>query len=255
MNTQFTRVSLCLVFAFTSMFVHNVVAQSDASAIYRKAEASVFLIYLNNRNGEPSALGSGFLVGPHLVITNAHVVAEGTPVLAVGPVRIPAKIVKTDERNDLSLLSVDVDLTSTPLAVSNEKLTIGDKVFVIGNPEGLDKTLSEGLISSFREVEGRKLLQITTPISHGSSGGPVLDTTGRVVGVIVSMLKEGQNLNFAIPASTVSMFLASNDNNTSADATALLKKLEDALETRTESYSNEENSNYQKKTKVLEALR
>jgi tetratricopeptide (TPR) repeat protein len=250
-------IQLLRVFAFVSLVSVAspiVSAQSEGGAIYRATESSVFLIYRNDANGQPSALGSGFLIGPRLIITNAHVVAGGTPVITVGPVRIPAKVIKTDELNDLALLGVDVDLTSKPLSVTTEKTETGDRAFVIGNPEGLEKTLSEGIVSSLRDVDGLKLLQITNPISHGSSGGPVLNMKGQVIGVTVSMLKEGQNLNFAIPASVLMSFMAATEVTTTVDAKGSLQDLKSAIDNRTETYSEDASSEYQIKTKAIARL-
>ena len=137
---------LCIPFCYAG-------DQPDGAAIYKATEASVFLIYRNNAQGEPVAQGSGFLVGPRQIITNAHVVAGGTPVIALGPVRIPAKVLRISEHDDLALLSVEVDLTSKPLVVSTEKIGPGERAFAIGNPEGLEKTLSEGIVSGLRERE------------------------------------------------------------------------------------------------------
>ncbi|MBK8246528.1 MAG: trypsin-like peptidase domain-containing protein [Gemmatimonadetes bacterium] len=84
------------------------------------------------------------------------------------------------------------------LPVARTPATIGERVYVIGAPEGLANTISDGLLSGVRDVEERKLLQISAPISSGSSGGPVLNTRGEVIGVSVASLRLGQNLNFAV---------------------------------------------------------
>jgi len=76
-------------------------AGDEAKRIYSSSQDSVFLVYLNDSSGTPSALGSAFLVAPRILVTNAHVADAGSPVLAVGPVRIPLKILRTDEKNDL----------------------------------------------------------------------------------------------------------------------------------------------------------
>jgi len=168
-----------------------------AKQVYSSSQESVFLVYLNDSSGAPSALGSAFLVAPRLLITNAHVANAGNPVLVVGPVRISLKILRKDEKNDLAVLSVDVDLTSKPLALSSESVSPGEQIFAIGNPEGLEKTISQGIISGLRKRGDRDLLQVTSPISHGSSGGPILNAKGEVVGVAVGMLEDGQNLQRA----------------------------------------------------------
>lgn len=231
-------------------------AGDEAKKIYSSSQDSVFLVYLNDSSGTPSALGSAFLVAPRLLVTNAHVADAGTPVLAVGPVRIPLKILRTDEQNDLALLSVDVDLTSKPLPLALETVTPGEQVFAIGNPEGLEKTISQGIISGLRKKADRDLLQITSPISHGSSGGPILNAKGEVVGVAVGMLEDGQNLNFAIPVAYVRSILdhksdivpALNVDQTLSDAKDLLSKRAQA------GYSGDPSSEYQKQTRKLREL-
>ena len=136
-------------------------------------------------------LGTGFFVNDTgLMITNLHVV-QGSSLVGV---RLPdtkrvvfAKTVRGwDPDNDLVALQVGV-VGSRPLALGNsDKAYIGEPVIVVSNPEGLEQTVSDGLISGLREYSGRKLLQISAPISHGSSGGPVFDQSGNVIGVVVS---------------------------------------------------------------------
>ena len=119
---------MALVLAGASAFGQT---GDEAKRIYDASQDSVFLVYLNDSSGTPSALGSAFLVGPRLLITNAHVADAGSPVLAVGPVRIPMKIIRTDEKNDLAVLSVDVDLTSKPLPLASALVSPGEQIFAI----------------------------------------------------------------------------------------------------------------------------
>jgi S1-C subfamily serine protease len=84
---------------------------------------------------------------------------------------------------------------------------VGDKVYAVGNPLGLEGTFSEGIISGMRFIGGHATMQITAPISPGSSGGPILDGSGSVIGVAVATFKNGQNLNLAIPVGYVSRLL------------------------------------------------
>lgn len=224
-----------------------------ARQVYRSSEESVFLVYLNDSGGVPAALGSAFLVAPRVLVTNAHVVAAGNPVLAVGPVRIPLKVVRTDLKNDLAILSVDVDLTSRPLPLASGEVSPGDQIFAIGNPEGLEKTISQGIVSGLRKRDDRDLLQITSPISHGSSGGPILNPKGEVVGVTVGMLENGQNLNFAVPVRFVRALLA---QRTSAapdfDLDLSMNELRDLSNKREQAtYSDDASSDYQQTTQKL----
>jgi hypothetical protein len=118
-----------------------------------------------------------------------------------------------DFTNDLVLLTVkDAGSPSLSLADS-QKMAVGDEVFVAGNPQGLEGTFSQGIVSGLRDVESGTLLQITAPISPGSSGGPVLNSEGNVIGISVATFTSGQNLNFAIPANYLaSLLVASNTN-------------------------------------------
>lgn len=231
-------------------------AGDDAKKIYSASQDSVFLIYLNDSSGTPSALGSAFLVAPRLLVTNAHVADAGSPVLAVGPVRIPLKILRTDEKNDLALLSVDVDLTSRPLPLASAAVSPGEQVFAIGNPEGLEKTISQGIISGLRKRGDRDLLQVTSPISHGSSGGPILNAKGEVVGVAVGTLEDGQNLNFAVPVSYVRAILEQKaDATTASNVDGSLSDAKDVFSKRAQTeYSDDPSSEYQQQTRKLREL-
>ena len=230
-------------------------ATDDAQRVYNASQESVFLIYLNDSSGHPDALGTGFLAAPHLIITNAHVADAGSPVLAVGPVRLPLKVVQTDEKNDLAVLSVDVDLTSEPLRLAAGSVSPGEEIFAIGNPKGLEKTISQGIVSGLRTRDGVNLIQITTPISHGSSGGPVLNKNGEVIGVAVGMLEGGQNLNFAVPVSFVRDILARKPEGAGANVAGSVQNLRDLLKKQGElEYSNDESSEYQRVHKQLLAV-
>jgi hypothetical protein len=231
-------------------------AGDEAKKIYNASQESVFLVYLNDSSGTPSALGSAFLVAPRLLVTNAHVADAGSPVLAVGPVRIPLKILRTDEKNDLALLSVDVDLTSRPLPLTSVAVSPGEQVFAIGNPEGLEKTISQGIISGLRKRGDRDLLQVTSPISHGSSGGPILNAKGEVVGVAVGMLEDGQNLNFAVPVAYVIAILEQKvDAATASNVDGSLGDAKDLFSKRAQAeYSDDPSSEYQQQTRKLREL-
>jgi tetratricopeptide (TPR) repeat protein len=119
-------------------------------------------------------------------------------------------------------------------------------VFAIGNPRGLEKSISTGVLSGVRTVDKRELIQITTPISPGSSGGPVFDSSGKVIGVAVGSLEEGQNLNFAVPASAVIRLLRGQSLE-SADFSTLVSVAQARVEKRsTLQYSDDADSPFQK---------
>jgi len=177
--------------------------------IAKRALASTLLVVSGDRNGNRLALGSGFVIAPDLIVTNSHVLTQGR----IGLVRalgsdqfLSVTVVSRDVRDDLLLLHV-ANLKMKPLFLDSDDPAIGDTIFAMGNPEGMEGTFSEGLVSALRNVGGARVIQITAPISHGSSGGPVLNTFGEVVGISTSMLVSGQNINFAVPASAIGALL------------------------------------------------
>jgi hypothetical protein len=117
-------------------------------------------------------------------------------------------ILNADADIDLAILWVDAE-DEIPLQISpNADFKPGQRVYTIGHPLGFDKTLSEGLISAVPTTYLFQKLQITAPVSEGSSGGPVLDKEGHVVGVVYGSCHEGQNLNYAVGRETFNEFLA-----------------------------------------------
>jgi S1-C subfamily serine protease len=176
-------------------------------SIYKAVSEAVFAVEVLDEKGNVSALGTAFLIEKQRLVTNYHVVQGGTPHLRVGTLRVECVVEKLDPANDLALLSVSASIAAAPLALSSVEPASGSTVFAIGNPAGLEKTITQGLVSGTREIEGQSLLQISAAISPGSSGGPVVNTQGEVVGVAVGYLKNGQNLNFAVPRVAVTNLL------------------------------------------------
>ena len=181
--------------------------QFDSNLI-EEATASTVLLVMNDRDNKPIGMGSGFFVQPNTIATNYHVI-EGAAHGTVKLVRMPTKytidgVLAIDKDNDLALLKVSAASDIKPLTLINDSETvrIGERVFVVGNPKGLEGTLSEGIISNLHPLEDNKRLQMDAPISPGSSGGPVLNREGEVIGVAVGSRQAlgAQNLNFAIPS-------------------------------------------------------
>ncbi|MFN5318950.1 MAG: S1C family serine protease [Bacteroidia bacterium] len=176
----------------------------DATHIYKNTVNSTVTIETDN------GLGSGFFVAPNIIATNFHVIEGATEAYCyVNNSNEKYKIngyLSADRSVDLILLKV-ASLNRPPLIFSDENVSPGQQIYVIGSPKGLPATISDGIVSGMRDFEEYKLIQMTAPISPGSSGGPVLDSKGRLVGISVSQLSEGQNLNFAIPKSYLEVLL------------------------------------------------
>ena len=168
------------------------------------AYATPAVVLLDVRTPTSSRQGSGFIVDASgRILTNYHVVRDARSVrvkLSSGDVYEEVEILAEDERRDIAVLQVPgFDLPALPLG-NSDSVRIGAAVVLIGSPLGLENTVSTGIISGRRqEEEGYKLLQVSAPASPGSSGGAVLSATGDVVGIAVSQLEAGQNLNFAVP--------------------------------------------------------
>ncbi len=153
------------------------------------------------------SLGSGFFIGDgSAVVTNFHVIAGAKAAVVKagsGQVLRATSVYAFDEKKDLAILKVPTASTHIASLGDSDKVATGSAIVVIGNPQGLEKTVSNGLISGVRMFEGQQLFQISAPISHGSSGGPVFDDKGNVIAVVCAALSDGQNLNFAIPVNQV----------------------------------------------------
>lgn len=155
-------------------------------------------------NSHSAKLGTGFFVGDHgLLLTNFHVV-QGTTTVGIRLSGTEAAILTTKVRgydldNDLIVLQVDAADAQPAILGDSDKVYAGQPIIVVGNPEGLEQTVTNGLVSAIREFNGRKLFQISAPVSEGSSGSPVFNDHGEVIGAVVSSIQSGQNLNFAVP--------------------------------------------------------
>jgi len=182
-----------------------------AQEIAKKAFGSTVLLVMEDTNGQPLSLGSGFFVRNGEIASNLHVVegaARGYAKLVGQKTKYDIEgITAVDPARDLVVLKISVAGSPTLPLGSSDAVQVGESVYAVGNPQGLEGTFSQGIVSSIRTVGSDKLLQITAPISPGSSGGPVLNGTGEVIGVSVATFRGGQNLNFAIPSSYLKALL------------------------------------------------
>jgi len=178
-------------------------------SLIKKIKPSVVIIFAYDNKGEFLKLGSGFFISQSgNIITNYHVLqgASSAEVKTSDGKTYPITyIVAEDEQNDIIRLSVNIPSQYVyPLSLSKTIPEVGERIIVYGSPLGLEKTVSDGIVSAIREVPGYgKLIQITAPISPGSSGSPVLNMQGEVIGIATFQVVEGQNLNFAIPSERI----------------------------------------------------
>ena len=206
---QLSLVTLVILLLFCT--VSTIPAQT-VPEIAEKALAATVYLEMQDSNGKPLGFGSGFFVTPNLIATNYHVIAGA----ASGTAKLVGKstiykiegFTATNKYNDLALLKVSASGIN-PLPIGNsDAVKIGETVYVAGNPKGLEGTFSDGIISSRHGGHAKGRLQMTAPISPGSSGSPMLNRKGEVIGVSFMILEGGQNLNFAIPSLYVKTLLA-----------------------------------------------
>ncbi len=188
-------------------------AQEGLSGLAKRSSGAVVLLQIFDLTNRQVGSGSGFFIAPDRIVSNRHVVEGAHRVVAVLADNTEvemAGVLASDDLNDLVVLKSSSAHTSTLRVSSADDLVVGEDIVVLGSPAGLSGTLSDGIVSAIRPEglpafatngeETPPIFQISAPISPGSSGSPVMNLQGDVVGVAVSQLRFGQNLNFAVPS-------------------------------------------------------
>jgi tetratricopeptide (TPR) repeat protein len=193
---------LSLIFAFWG-FSQPAQAMT-ASQVYEKVSNSIVVVYGLDENGKGQTYGSGVVIPGGAVVTNCHVIDMASAIkVNYQKKSYPAVAQYIDLERDVCTL-VPKGLVAPSVGLGNtDNLKIGERVYAIGAPKGLELTLSEGIISSLRNIDGDLHIQHTAPISRGSSGGGLFDEEAKLIGLPTFYLKEGQQLNFAVPVEWV----------------------------------------------------
>jgi S1-C subfamily serine protease len=191
--------------ADTPVFAQSVKpGQESLSGIVSRTRPSTVFIKVIRADGKMFT-GSGLILTSNGVIaTAAHVIAGATRVvvrLQDGRELEAAGTLVVDPRLDLAVLQVPAFGLSVATLGNSDSVQVGDRLLAVGAPLGLTSTVSDGLLSAIRLEDGRQLLQLSIPVSPGSSGGPVMTLDGRVIGIVVSGIRGAgaENLNFALP--------------------------------------------------------
>ena len=174
-----------------------------APEIIRQFNKSIVAINTFDRDSQQLGLGSGFIIDPNgFIVTNFHVIqdAYSANIKIDDKVHKNVFLIKGMPEHDMAILKIDTKDASALVIGDSDKIEAGEKVFAIGNPIGLELSISEGIISAIRIKGKMKLFQITAPLSPGNSGGPIFNKFGEVIG-IATLASWGfvQNINFAIP--------------------------------------------------------
>ncbi len=180
----------------------------SSQQLFKLASRSVYWVESRSQSfgsAPEVAFGSAVAISEDLALTNCHVVGDGKAALRLGSG-------KTESTTDVELVAANYDGDRCVIRVRGLKLEpiggvrllsnleIGENVYAIGNPRGLQRTISEGLVSGVRDQSDGRLIQTTAPISSGSSGGGLFDALGNLIGITALTLTDSQNLNFAVPA-------------------------------------------------------
>jgi len=181
----------------------------STQALFRQASESVYWIrsraVRRDTGAQGESFGSAVAISDDLALTNCHVIGSTEAEAVLGSDGStepqPVEIVAANIEADRCVVRVR-GASLRPVAGIRpfESLEIGETVYAIGNPQGLQRTLSDGLLSGMRVLKDFRMLQTTAPISPGSSGGGLFDARGNLIGITTSTRVNSQNINFAIPA-------------------------------------------------------
>lgn len=178
-------------------------------SLIKRIKPSVVIVFAYDNKGEFLQLGSGFFISQNGdIITNYHLLygASSAEIKTSDGKTYPITyIIAGDEQNNIIRLSVDIPSECVlPLSLSETIPEIGERIIVYDNPIELENAISDGIVFPAREIFNYgKIIQITAPISPGSSGSPVLNMKGEVIGIAAFQMIEGRNLHFAIPSERI----------------------------------------------------
>lgn len=173
------------------------------SDIYSRCSQSIVSIKTKDKDGNQIGLGSGFVVSKDgVIVTNSHVIesAHKAEIKAADKIYEDVYLVKNMPNMDIAILKIDANNLSPLVVGDSDELISGEFIVALGNPLGFEQSVSSGIISAIRSNRDMKLIQMTVPISPGSSGGPVFNEYGEVIGIAtIASFFMAQNVNFAIP--------------------------------------------------------
>ncbi len=174
--------------------------------------SSIVMIEVHNQLGDVLGIGSGIMIGKDgYILTNHHVVNKGwyycVRIENDKEVYRTNEVIKYNSVMDLAVIRIAKTLSPLPIYKGRNKLVRGQKVVAIGSPLGLFNSVSDGIISGFRVMDNVDVIQFTAPISHGSSGGALLNMYGEVIGISSAGIDSGQNINLAVPYDCINLFI------------------------------------------------
>jgi len=195
---------------------NSLAAGLTGEQIYKLASPAVFYMEIFNSNNEPIKTGSGFFISENgLAVTNYHVIMGGAYARITtdsGEVHDVVGIYDYDWKKDIALIQIEGTGYKYLEMADSDRIQTGETIYTLGSPLGLQATFSRGIVSqALREIDGAEYIQLDAPISSGSSGGALLDTSGRVVGVTSATAVDAQNINLATPINTIAQLSAAQN--------------------------------------------
>jgi trypsin-like peptidase len=180
-----------------------------------KLSRAVASVTMYSSDGKMEIQGSGFFIdSTGRMVTNYHVIKDASSAFVKtsdGGLYLVLGLLAVDEKHDLAILVANGSNFPFISLGNSDKVSVGQRVYAIGSPLGLENTVSDGIVSAFRVIDEVRFIQTTAPISSGSSGGALLNMSGQVIGITTSQLEVGQNLNFAIPSNLIRPLLNSTE--------------------------------------------
>lgn len=208
------RVNGLVVLIFLALlagFAHSVKAQQPNPLT--RLKRAVVIVTTYDDHGSPLLQGSGFFIAPERVVTNLHVIkqARSIHVETFAGRKVPVtSVAATDEDSDLALLQIGAPSPGAEtLELEYTAPVAGDPIFVVSNPQGAHWKTTRGRVGAMWNLAGTgRRLQITASLRPGSSGGPVLNQQGRVIGIAAMHLQSAEELDFAVPAENLKVLQA-----------------------------------------------
>lgn len=207
----FAMIALLLGSACTTAPTRPFQSPPNLQDLVASVQRSVVMVIAHDVNGEVTSIGSGFFItASGVLVTNYHVL-DGAYHASIrtrdGDTYPVAGVLAKNRLVDLIKVRVEVPPGRVhPIQTSAQVPAVADRVVVVGSPMGLEQTVSEGIVSAIRDLPaGGRILQLTAPISQGSSGGPVVGQDGRAIGVVTFQAAKGQNLNFAVAVGALAL--------------------------------------------------
>lgn len=173
------------------------------SELFKRLSQSVYTVTVLGQASQVRSQGSAVAISAREAVTNCHVVSHGRIITLInGNINLRAEVIGADLATDRCLLRAEGELQPVPGFREYDSLLVGETVYTIGSPKGLVNTLGSGLLSGLRTTDDKtEYIQISAPVSPGSSGGGLFDDRGNLIGVTTFTIRDAQNLNFAIAAS------------------------------------------------------